>query len=40
MSAEKAGIRTPLIPDYEKEILRITGTANLEEALAKSKAGH
>jgi hypothetical protein len=39
ISAKKAGIRTPLMPDYEKEILRITGTATLEEALAKAKAG-
>ena len=40
ISAKKAGISTPLMPDYEKEILRITGTATLEEALAKKKAGH
>ena len=39
ISAKKAGIRTPLMPDYEKEILRITGAATLEEALAKKKAG-
>jgi hypothetical protein len=39
ISAKKAGIRTPLMPDYEREILRITGAATLEHALAKLKAG-
>ena len=39
ISAKKAGIRTPLMPEYEQEILRITGAATLEEALAKKKAG-
>jgi hypothetical protein len=39
ISAKRAGIRTPLMPDYEKNILRITGAATLEEALTKSKAG-
>jgi hypothetical protein len=39
ISAKKAGIRTPLMPGYEQEILRITGAATLEEALTKKKAG-
>jgi hypothetical protein len=38
MAAKKAGIKTPLSGDYEKEILRITGTSSLEEALAKARA--
>jgi hypothetical protein len=37
-AAKKAGITTPLSGDYEKEILRITTTASLEEALAKARA--
>jgi hypothetical protein len=36
INAKKAGIVTPLSRDYEKEILRLSGTASLEEALAKS----
>ncbi len=35
MNAKKAGIITPLTADYEKEILRQTGTASLEAAVAK-----
>ena len=35
MAAKKAGIKTPLSADYEKEILRITRASNLEEALKK-----
>jgi hypothetical protein len=35
MNATKAGIITPLSADYEKEILKLTGTASLKEALAK-----
>jgi hypothetical protein len=35
MAAKKAGVKTPLSADYEREILRMTGTASLEEALAK-----
>jgi hypothetical protein len=35
MAAKKAGIITPLTADYEKEILRQTGTSSLEAALAK-----
>jgi hypothetical protein len=37
MNAKKAGIITPLSAGYEKEILALTGTATLEEALAKSR---
>jgi hypothetical protein len=37
MNAKKAGIVTPLSPDYEKEILKLTGTASLEQALAKTR---
>ncbi|MGD0383215.1 MAG: hypothetical protein ABSA77_06840 [Thermoguttaceae bacterium] len=40
ISAKKAGIKTPLMPGYEQEILRTTGAATLEEALAKTKASH
>jgi len=36
MNAKKAGIVTPLSADYEKEILKLTGTAILEQALAKA----
>jgi hypothetical protein len=39
INAKKAGIVTPLSGDYEKEILRLSGTASLEEALAKSHRG-
>jgi hypothetical protein len=35
MNAKKAGITTPLTADYEKEILKQTGTSSLEAALAK-----
>jgi len=35
MNAKKAGIVTPLSADYEKEILKLTGTSSLESALAK-----
>ncbi len=37
MNAKKSGIETPLTPAYEKEILRLTGTTSLEEALAKCR---
>jgi hypothetical protein len=37
MNAKKAGIVTPLSADYEKEILRLTGTASLEQALAYAR---
>lgn len=33
MNAKKAGIVTPLSADYEKEILKLTGTASLGQAL-------
>jgi hypothetical protein len=36
MNAKKAGIVTPLSADYEKEVLKLTGTASLEQALAKA----
>jgi hypothetical protein len=35
MAAKKAGIATPLTADYEKEILKQSGTTSLETALAK-----
>jgi hypothetical protein len=38
MNAKKAGIVTPLSADYEKEILKLTGTGGLEQALAKTHA--
>ena len=38
MNARKAGIETPLTPAYEKEILRLTGSSSLQEALAKCHA--
>ena len=34
IAAKKAGIKTPLMSDYEAAILRLTGRASLEEALA------
>jgi hypothetical protein len=37
MNAKKAGIVTPLSADYEKEILRVTGTTNLDQALSKTR---
>jgi hypothetical protein len=38
MNAKKCGIQTPLSPDYEKEILRLTDKASLEAALARTRA--
>jgi hypothetical protein len=35
MNAKKAGIITPLTADYEKEILKQTGTTSLDAAVAK-----
>jgi hypothetical protein len=35
MAAKKAGIKTPLSADYEREILRLSHTDSLEHALAK-----
>jgi hypothetical protein len=37
MNAKKAGIITPLTADYEKEILKLAGTASLEDALKKTR---
>jgi hypothetical protein len=34
LNAKRDGVSTPLMPAYEAEILRRTGTSNLEEALA------
>jgi len=36
MNARKAGIVTPLSAGYEREILRLTGSSSLEQALAKT----
>jgi hypothetical protein len=36
MNAKKAGIVTPLSADYEKEILKLAGTASLGQALANT----
>jgi hypothetical protein len=38
MNAKKCGIQTPLSPDYEKEILRLTGADSLEAALDRTRA--
>jgi hypothetical protein len=35
ISAKKNGIETPLMPEYEREILRLTGTVTLEQAYGK-----
>lgn len=35
LSVKRQGIVTPLMPEYERAILRKTGTRNLEDALAK-----
>lgn len=37
MAAKRDGIRTPLMPDYEKEILSETGTRSLEDALLAAR---
>lgn len=37
ISAKQSGIVTPLMPDYENEILHQTKTKTLEEALAKAR---
>jgi hypothetical protein len=37
MNAKNAGIVTPLSADYEKEVLKLTGTTSLEQALAKTR---
>jgi len=36
MNAIASGIKTPLTPDYEAEILKQTGTKSLREALQKA----
>ena len=33
IAAKKNGVKTPLMPEYEREILRLTGTNTLERAL-------
>ena len=38
MNAKRCGIQTPLSPEYEKEILRLTGTDCLEAALDRTRA--
>jgi len=38
IAAKKNGIVTPLSADYEREILRQTGTDNLEAALQAAKS--
>ena len=38
INAKRCGIQTPLLPDYEKEILRLTGTDSLEAALDRTRA--
>ncbi|BBO79614.1 hypothetical protein DSCO28_01800 [Desulfosarcina ovata subsp. sediminis] len=35
LSVKRQGILTPLMPDYEKEILKQTDTESLEEAISK-----
>lgn len=35
MSVKRQGISTPLMPEYERQILARTNAADLEEALAK-----
>ena len=37
MNAKNAGIITPLTADYEKEILKLTDTASLDDALKKTR---
>ena len=37
LDIKQQGIRTPLMDDYEKEILRITSTSTLEEAWQKER---
>jgi len=40
MSVKRKGISTPLMPEYEREILRKTGTASLEEAFSQCRDGN
>jgi hypothetical protein len=37
LNAKRRGIQTPLSPEYEKEILRLTGTDSLEAALNRTR---
>jgi hypothetical protein len=37
ISVKRQGISTPLMPSYEREILRKTGTSNLEYALSRCR---
>jgi hypothetical protein len=37
INAKRFGIQTPLTPNYETEILRLTGTDSLEAALASTR---
>lgn len=37
LSVKRQGISTPLMQGYEKEILRKTGTSNLEDALSRCR---
>ena len=37
LSIEKQGIKTPLMQQYKKEILKITGTSSLTEVLEKMR---
>jgi len=38
LSAKRNGILTPLMPDYEAEVLRLSDCATLEEALDRLDA--
>ncbi len=37
IKVKKAGVKTPLMSEFEKEVLKQTGTESLEEALAAQK---
>lgn len=38
LNAKRNGILTPMLPEYEREILRRTGTKNLEDAWEQARA--
>lgn len=40
LSVKRQGISTPLMPDYEKEILRKTDASSLEDALSRCRDGN
>lgn len=40
LSVKRQGISTPLMQEYEKEILRKTGTSSLEDALSRCREGN